>query len=221
MNQTRCNVPPPVTLLLLGATGAVGSQVLRLAQQDPRIGRVICPTRRPLPPHSKVLNPVVDFSALSAEVGWQADAGIGCLGTTLRMAGSAEAFDRIERGYLITAATLAHRAGTPTFAYNSSVGADRGARGLYLRTKGRVEAELSTLGFASLTHVRPSVLDAGPRPDSRPGERLALAMMKPLAFLLPRRIRPVTTAAVARTLMEAALAAEPGVKIIESEAIAI
>jgi hypothetical protein len=65
------------------------------------------------------------------------------------------------------------------------------------------------------------VLDAGPRPDSRPGERLALAMMKPLAFLLPRRIRPVTTAAVARTLLEAALAAEPGVKIIESEAIAI
>jgi hypothetical protein len=49
----------------------------------------------------------VDFSALSAEVGWQADAGIGCLGTTLRLAGSTEAFDRIERGYLITAATLA------------------------------------------------------------------------------------------------------------------
>ncbi len=131
-------MPMPPTLLLLGATGAVGSQVLALALQDPRISRVICPTRKPLPAHTKVLNPVVDFAALGSDDWWKADACIGCLGTTLRLAGSAEAFDRIDRGYLLSAAALAHRAGTPTFVYNSSLGADAEARGLYPRTKGRI-----------------------------------------------------------------------------------
>ena len=210
---------PAATLLLLGATGAVGSQVLALALADPRVARVIGPTRRSLPAHPKLLNPIVDFAALPAADWWRADACLCCLGTTRRQAGSAEAFDRIDRGYVLAAATLAQAAGTPVFIYNSSVGADATARSLYPRTKGRIEAELATLGFASLTHVRPSLLDAGPRPDSRPGERFALAVMKPLAFLLPRRIRPVTTTAVARTLLEAALAAEPGVRIIESDAI--
>jgi uncharacterized protein YbjT (DUF2867 family) len=207
------------TLLLLGATGAVGSQVLALALADPRVARVIGPTRRSLPAHPKLLNPIVDFAALPAADWWRADAGLCCLGTTRRQAGSAEAFDRIDRGYVLAAATLAQAAGTPVFIYNSSLGADATARSLYPRTKGRIEAELATLGFASLTHVRPSLLDAGPRPDSRPGERLALAVMQSIAFLLPRRIRPVTTTAVARALLKAALAAEPGVRIIESEAI--
>lgn len=211
----------PTTLLLLGATGAVGSQVLALARQDPRIGRVICPTRKPLPVHTKLLNPIVDFAALPAADWWRADTCICCLGTTLRLAGSAEAFDRIDRGYVLAAAKCARAAGTPVFIYNSSVGADAAARSLYPRTKGRIEAELAALGFVSLTHVRPSLLDAGPRPDSRPGERFALAVMKPLAFLLPRRIRPITTAAVARTLLEAALKPDPGLRIIESEAIPV
>lgn len=211
---------PAATLLLLGATGAVGSQVLALALADTRVARVISPTRRALPAHRKLDAPIVDYERLPSSAAiWRADACICCLGTTRRQAGSAEAFDRIDRAYVIAAATLAQAAGTPVFVYNSSLGADAAARSLYPRTKGRIEAELATLGFTSLTHVRPSLLDAGPRPDSRPGERIALAVLKPLAFLLPRRIRPVTTTAVARTLLEAALTAKPGVHIIESEGI--
>jgi NAD dependent epimerase/dehydratase family enzyme len=78
-----------VRLLLLGATGAVGQQVLRLALEDERVAQVTAPTRRPLTPHSKLRNPVTDFSALpDAAPVWDADAVICALGSTIRKAGS-------------------------------------------------------------------------------------------------------------------------------------
>ena len=40
---------PAVRLLLLGATGAVGSEVLRMALAHPQVQQVVAPTRRALP----------------------------------------------------------------------------------------------------------------------------------------------------------------------------
>lgn len=66
---------PPLRLLLLGATGAVGQQVLSLALADERVGRVTAPTRRPLPAQARLVNPVVDFQNIDAHAPWwQADA---------------------------------------------------------------------------------------------------------------------------------------------------
>ena len=62
--------PPGLRLLLAGSTDVVGQEVLRLALADPRISRVIAPTRRPLPPHPKLENPVVDFNALPSDAAW-------------------------------------------------------------------------------------------------------------------------------------------------------
>ena len=71
------------TLLLLGSTGLVGQQALALALADDRLTQVIAPTRRPLPPHPRLLNPQVDFEHLPAQAPWwRADAVICALGTT-------------------------------------------------------------------------------------------------------------------------------------------
>ena len=90
----------------------------------------------------------------------------------------------------------------------------------YNRVKGEVEAAIMGLGYPSLTLVRPSLLDGGPRPDSRPGERIGLCFARILRPLIPARYRAVVTDAVARTLLAAALAQAPGVQVIESERIA-
>src|SRR4051794_3343478 len=99
---------PLLRLLLVGGSGAVGEQVLRLALTDQRIGQVIAPTRRPLPPHPKLDNPVVDFAHLPAAAPWwQVHAVICTLGTTIKTAGSQQAFAAIDRDLPVLAARLA------------------------------------------------------------------------------------------------------------------
>ena len=45
-------------ILLTGASGLVGNHLLRLLIAEPRVSEIIAPTRRPLPPMKKVINPV-------------------------------------------------------------------------------------------------------------------------------------------------------------------
>jgi len=208
------------TLLLLGSTGLVGQQLLALALADPAVRQVVAPTRRPLPAQERLLNPQVDFDQLPADAPWwRADAVLCALGTTLRLAGSPEAFRRVDHDYVLAACRLARQAGTRRCGFVSSLGADAGSRGLYLRVKGETERDLQALGFESLSCIRPSLLDGGPRPDPRPGETLALALSRGLMPLLPRRWRPVRTERVARALYDAVREGRPGLRIIPSEAL--
>lgn len=208
------------TLLVLGGSGLVGQQVLQLALQHSAVGQVCAPTRRPLPAHAKLLNPMVDYERLAPDAPWwQADAVICTLGTTLKLAGSAAAFRHVDHDYVLTAARLAAAAGCRVFAYNSSLGAAPQARSFYLRVKGETEQHLRECGFASLTLVRPSLLDGGPRPERRPAEACALLLARLMRPVLPARYRAASTARVALALLQAALEARPGVTVIESEAL--
>ena len=206
------------TVLILGATGQVGQKLLQLALQHPEISRVVAPTRRPLPPHAKLDNPLVDFEELPEDADWwKADLALCALGTTLRQTKSRAGFYRVDHDYVLAAARLAQRAGTSAFGLVSSLGADASSRLFYLRTKGETEQALSALGFASLTLARPSLLIGGPRSSARPLEAFGLFLGKHLASLLPRRYRAVTTLQVAWALLEAGLRAPTGEHVIESE----
>lgn len=206
------------TVLILGATGQVGQALLELALQHPKISRVVAPTRRPLPPHAKLDNPLVDFEQLPEEATWwKADLTVCALGTTLRQTKSKAGFYRVDHDYVLAAAKLAQWAGTPTFGLVSSLGAAVSSRVFYLRVKGETEQALGTLGFVSLVIVRPSLLIGGTRGNARPLEAFGLFLGKRLASLLPRRYRAITTRQVAQSLLEACLSATAGLHIIESE----
>ena len=206
------------TVLILGATGQVGQALLQLALQHPKISCVVAPTRRPLPPHANLDNPVVDYEALPEDANWwKADLALCALGTTLRQAKSRAGFYRVDHDYVLAAAGLAKRAGTPAFGLVSSLGADASSRLFYLRTKGETEKALSALGFALLVLVRPSLLIGGPRASARHLDAFGLFLGKHLASLLPRRYRAVTTLQVARALLEVSLRTPAGLQVIESE----
>jgi len=206
------------TVLILGATGQVGQELLKLALRHPEISGVVAPTRRPLPPHGKLDNPLVDFEALPEDTAWwKADLALCALGTTLRQAKSRAGFYRVDHDYVLAAAGLAQRAGTPAFGLVSSLGADASSRLFYLRVKGETEQALSALGFKSLIVVRPSLLIGGPRSSARPLEAFGLFLGKHMASLLPRRYRAVTTIQVARALLETGLLAPAGLHVIDSE----
>jgi uncharacterized protein YbjT (DUF2867 family) len=211
-------------LLIAGATGLVGRHALALALEDPRVTRIVAPTRRALPPHpklqdSRIENPQVDFDALPADAAWWAvDAAICALGTTIRDAGSQAAFRRVDVEYVVAVAAHARAAGARAFALNSSLGADPAARGFYLRCKGEAEAAVRALGYPSLTLVRPSLI-GGERERRRPLEHVGTIALRALAPAVPKRWRVVPAERIARCLLDAALTAATGERVVESEAI--
>ena len=211
---------PVTSILILGGTGQVGQALLAKALAAPAVSRVVAPTRQPLPAHSKLDNPLIDFASLpSSAAWWKADITLCALGTTLRQARSRAGFYLVDHDFVREAARLIHQAGTPVFGLVSSLGANPSSRVFYLRVKVETERDIRALVFPSTVFIRPSLLIGGPRAHARPLEALGLTLGKHLTSLLPRRYQAVTTQAVARTLFEACLAAQPGVHIIESEAI--
>ena len=207
-------------LLLVGATGLVGREVLRQALDDARVAAIVAPVRKALPPHAKLHAPLVDFDQLPPDAPWwQADAVICTLGTTMKVAGTRQAFLRVDHDYPLAVARLARAAGTRTYALNSAAGANAASRIFYNRVKGELERDLEQLGFASLTHVRPGLI-GGERDVARAGEGAALRLLRVLGPVLPARWRINPAPRIAQALLEAALAGAPGVHIVSSEQLA-
>lgn len=207
-------------LILIGATGLVGREVLRLALMDARVTAIVAPVRKVLPAHAKLEAPLVDFDRLPADAPWwQADAVICTLGTTMKVAGTRQAFLRVDHDYPLAVARLALAAGTRTYALNSAAGANAASRFFYNRVKGDLERNLEQLGFASLTHVRPGLI-GGEREEARAGEGAALRLLRVLGPVLPARWRINPAPRIASALLEAALAGAPGVHVVGPEQLA-
>lgn len=208
----------PLRLLLVGATGVVGQQVLQQALADARVGQIVALTRRALPPHIKLENHVVDFSKLPPDAPWwNVDAVICTLGTTIKVAGSPAVFASVDRDLPVQVAKLARQAGATRFVLNSSVGASLSGS-FYLRTKAEAEEGIRELAFPSYTIVRPSLIDAH-RVESRPGERFALFFAHALRPFIPNRYRAVKPESIAQTLLQGALLGKDGEHIVESDQI--
>jgi uncharacterized protein YbjT (DUF2867 family) len=207
------------SIALLGATGLVGRYCLELLAADPAFGRIVVVARRKFAEATapRVEGHVIDFADLEAHAGiFAVDQVICALGTTIKaVGGSQRRFREVDYGIPLTAARLASRNGVRHFLLVSALGADADSRVFYLRVKGELENELRTLGFRSVTIVRPSLL-IGERGEFRLGEEIG----KRLGWLVPGKYRPVHAREVARRLVESARADEPGMHIIESSQIA-
>jgi uncharacterized protein YbjT (DUF2867 family) len=209
--------------LIAGATGLVGAELLDLLLADPVVARVHSLVRRPSGRASDALaEQVVDFSNLAAvAIAPPVDEAYCCLGTTMRAAGSRDAFRRVDFDYVVAFARLALRLGASSLTVISSLGADPGSRSFYLRTKGEVERELIALGLPSLGIVRPSLL-LGQRRELRFGERageLGLRLASPLLKGSLARYRPVHARTVARAMVDLGRRRDPGVHVLESDGI--
>lgn len=204
-------------LLIVGATGLVGSHVLKIALEDPRITSIVAPVRSALPPSPKLHAPIVNYENLPEDSNlWKADAVICTLGTTIKVAGSKERFARVDRDYPLMVASLAQKAGTPAFILNSAMGADKSSPIFYNQVKGEVEEKLSAMGFKSLTFVRPGLI-GGDRKEFRLGEEVFKVVLKGLHPILPQRFKINPASHIAAKMIEAAIASEPGLHVISSE----
>lgn len=206
-------------LLIVGATGLVGSHVLQLALNDERVTQVIAPVRRPLAnQHPKLDAPIIDYENI--EWCWdKVDAVICTLGTTIKTAGSKDAFYRVDHDYPLKVADLAKQHGCHTYVLNSATGANANSKIFYNQVKGKLEQDLKALDLRSITLVQPGLI-GGKRSEFRFGEHIFSLILKLLHPVLPKawRISPVEN--IAKSLLESAIEAKPGCHVIEAKALA-
>lgn len=203
--------------MVLGATGLVGGQALRLLLDDPAFSRVVVLGRRPLEGFAspKLRQEVVELERMEERAGaFAVDQLLCALGTTIRVAGSQAAFRRVDHDYPVAAARLALAGGASHYLLVSAMGANARSRVFYNRVKGEVEADLRALPFRSVTIARPSLL-LGERAKFRLGEEVA----KKLGWMIPGKYRPIQARDVAAALVRAAREDLPGVRVIESRAL--
>lgn len=181
--------------LIIGGSGLVGSELLRQLQADRSFTKITSLSRHdlanPLPPS---IYPEVVFC---------------CLGTTIKKAGSQEAFREVDHHLPIRIAREARRKGARHFVVVSAMGADTASSVFYNRVKGEMERELQTLGYPLVTIIRPSLL-LGERKEFRLGERIAAPLMKIFRPIIPHKWRAVQARDVATTMRE--IAWSPGCK---------
>lgn len=216
---TKCPMSKPNeprTALLAGATGLVGRCCLERLLECPTYGRVQVLVRRPLEVrHDKLDEKRVDFDKLeSLELNPVDDVFI-TLGTTIKAAGSQDAFYKVDHDYVVATAKLAKRFGASRLALVSSIGVGGIAANFYLRVKADTERDTMALGYECVEIFRPGLL-VGERHEKRPGEALGIAAMKvaSTAFLGPlRQYRPIDATDVAAAMVAAMRKGQTGARV--------
>ena len=204
---------------LLGSTGLVGKNVLKLLSRLDTVTKVYCPVRT-VPKideleitqgESKIRFEQVDFEQVGGTYrqiildGFQGcDAVMCCLGTTKKQAGSKVAQEKVDVRLPLSLAALAKSIGVKQFLCVSAQGADSHSPFFYNRLKGMLEEGLTMMGFESLTLVRPSLL-LGKHKDKRFGEELLQKTIGAHPEWIPAYVRPVHAETVAAHLVASLL----------------
>jgi uncharacterized protein YbjT (DUF2867 family) len=201
--------------LVAGTSGMVGGELLRALAAGGAYQRVIALSRRPLPFEApRLVNRIIRFENLDQELrGLVCDEAYCCLGTTMRAAGSPQAFRAVDHDLVLHYARFAQSAGAKTLVAVSAAGAAPDARNFYLRVKGETELALVALGIRALHLMQPSLL-TGSRQEWRTTEALARALLplfNPLLLGRHERWRAIPARTVAQAMCAAAALGTPGV----------
>ena len=202
----------PQRILIAGATGLTGEHLLDRLLDEPTVECVLAPTRRPLAEHPRLHNPVGELAALLPRLEGPVDTAFCCLGTTIKQAGSQEAFRAVDQDLVLAFAERARALGARHLLVISAIGADAQSSVFYNRVKGETEAALLAQDWPQLTLARPSML-LGARQEFHLGERLAA----PLSRVLPGKWQGIEATVLARALWRLALEEQPGARIVESD----
>ena len=204
--------------LVIGATGAVGKDLVQQLIEDSSFERVDIFVRREVKiPSAKLVAHVVDFDHPET---WadqlKGDVLFSCMGTTIKAAGSQEAQWRVDYTYQYEAAKAAKANGVPTYVLVSAIGANPKSKVFYTRMKGELDDAVQKLGFEGCFILRPpSLIRKG---TDRFGEKAGIVAIRAFnAIGLMRNYTPMPTEAVAAAMIRIAKSGRKGVEIIESQ----
>lgn len=203
------------TALLIGASGLVGSNVLKLLLDDPHCGSVIVFVRNTTDlEHPKLTENLIDFDN---EENWRSlvkgDILFSALATTIRAAGSREAQYKVDFTYQFAFAKAAAENGVRDYVLCSSAGADPKSWFFYLRMKGELEEAVKNLGFDHISFIRPAQLQ-GRREEPRPREEWLLRMVRAMnAINFFKKYEPISGEQVARAMIQTGFEPESSLNI--------
>lgn len=202
----------PQHILLAGASGMTGEHLLDRLLNEPTVERVLAPSRKPLAEHPNLVNPVGEMLDLLPQLDGPIHTAFCCLGSTMKQAGSQDAFRAVDHGLVLAFAQRALELGARHLLVVSAIGANPDSSVFYNRIKGETEEALKAQGWPQLTLARPSLL-LGPRNEYRLGESLAALFMR----WLPGKHRAIDVTALARALWRLALEEDQGIRVVESD----
>jgi uncharacterized protein YbjT (DUF2867 family) len=212
---------PARTALVAGATGLIGKQLVQYLLQSPAYAEVRVLTRNPLGiDHPKLNEITYDYAQPDAEA-VRGDDIFCCLGTTMKKAGSKDAFRRVDLEYPLQVARLARQNGARQYLIVTAMGADSDSLFYYNQVKGDVQEELRAMQFPVLRIFQPSLL-LGKRSEARLGEQVGewlAVLLKPVMLGPLRKYRAIDSAKVARAMVQLAQQPGQGVYVYESDAL--
>jgi len=207
------------TAIVIGATGLVGRELIRLLLDDNRFNKILVFSRRSLQiKNAKLGEYIIDFDKPDT---WQhlvkGDVLFSALGTTLQQAGGKQAQYKIDYTYQYGFADAAARNGVPVYVLVSSASADPKSGLFYTRMKGELERDIRQLSFLSINIIQPGLL-AGKRQEERLGEKLANILLSAFnAIGLFKKYCPIEGKIVAQAMVNACNAAVKGVHVYALE----
>jgi uncharacterized protein YbjT (DUF2867 family) len=207
------------TAIIIGATGLVGSTLLRDLLENSAYGKVVILVRKPLNiSYIKLNQVVIDFDKpdISKIMG---DDFFCAIGTTLKKAGSKDAQYKIDCTYPFELGKIAKANGVKQYILVSSLGADANSSNFYLKTKGDLEQKIKSLGFENFVSVRPSII-LGDRQEVRFGEKIGIFLAKlfsPLLIGSLKKYRGIEAKQIAKAMQILANNHLKGVHFIESD----
>jgi uncharacterized protein YbjT (DUF2867 family) len=209
------------TALIIGGTGLIGSKLLKLLLESSDYEKVIAFSKREMQlKHPKLVLEIIDFDKPESYANLvQGDDFFCTIGTTIKKAGSKEAFRKVDYQYPKQFATIALENGIKQFLLISSLGADEKSGNFYLKTKGEIQSFLKNSSFDSVSIVQPSLL-LGDRKEFRFGEQVGAVVMKIFSFLLIgslKKYKAIHGDTVAKALFTVAQKSKKGFTIYESD----
>ena len=205
-------------VLIAGATGLVGNHLLNLLLSREEVTEVVAMGRRILPPHPKLRSMVVGFEHMSGTDCGKIDVAFSCLGTTIKAAGTKEAFRKVDHDYVVEFARAAKIAGAKKFITISALGADSNSKVFYSQVKRQTEDDLQNIEFDSLVILRPSLL-IGERAEVRPVEQIAVKLAPILSAVLVgplKEYKPVLAEKVAGVALAKAFSLTKPLEIVSN-----
>lgn len=211
------------TALILGATGLVGNELVKILIQQKAYYKIHLLVRRPIESKDPACEVhVVDFEQLHTyrEL-FQVTDVFCCLGTTIKKAKSKEAFRKVDYEYPVEAAKIASESGVVNFLIITAMGSNAKSKIFYNQVKGEVEESLGRLSLPSVHIFRPSLL-LGKRSEFRFGEKIAANASALINVLMVGPLRPyqaIEARNVAAAMAAIAESSKSGVNIYPSHKI--
>lgn len=207
------------TAIVAGASGLIGRSLTQNLLNSNQYAEVIALVRNPLGiSHDKYSELSIDFDRLDSMDDFPKSHDVFCcLGTTIKKAGSKEAFYKVDFTYCYNLAERALKSGAERFFLVSAMGADKDSNYFYNRVKGELEDKISFLDYRTIYIFKPSLL-RGNREESRPGEKFAQLITRIIPFIGPwKKYRPIHADKVADAMMKVAKQDDKGCYYYQSE----